>query len=188
MDVRLYLAINGLAGRNAFADDLAIAAAKYGPYLFIALLAALWFWPGTRAERRRREVTAAIAAASAALAMGVNQVVSHLWYRDRPFVAHRAVLLLPASHDASFPSDHAAFAFGIAVALFLAYRRLGVSALVLAVLLALSRVFVGEHYVSDVVGGAAVGSVVALLLFTQRARIGRLLDPLLRLAAWLRLA
>jgi undecaprenyl-diphosphatase len=188
MDLRLYAAINGLAGRSPVLDDLGIAAAKYGPYLFMALLVALWFWPGTREARRGRQVTGAIAAASAAVALIINQLLGHLWYRDRPFVGHHAILLLPASHDPSFPSDHAAFAFGIAVALFLAYWRLGGGALVLATLMSMARVFVGEHYPMDVLAGAAIGTLVALVLFSRRDRVGRLLDPVLRLVARVRLA
>ena len=99
-----------------------------------------------------------------------------------PFAVQAATLLLPPSHDPSFPSDHATFAFAIAVGLFLVSKRVGVLALILAALIGLARVYTGEHYVSDVIGGALIGS--GAMLAAARAR--RVLEPLL--ASALRLA
>ena len=77
----------------------------------VAFFVLLWFWPGDRAIRQKRQKAAILAAASGLIALGVNQAIAHLWARPRPFVLHPAVMLLPRSADSSFPSDHAAFAF-----------------------------------------------------------------------------
>lgn len=129
-----------------------------------------------------------LAAISTLGSLGVNQVVSRLWPRPRPFLNHAAVLLLPASHDPSFPSDHAAFAFAAAMVLFLTSRRAGTATLAFAALAALSRVYVGEHYPLDVVAGAAVGSVVALGMYTLRGRLEPVFAVLLRVARRVHLA
>ena len=100
---------------------------------------------------------AAIAAPmAAAIGLGVNQVLSHLWERVRPTLAHpdqAHLFFVPPSGDPSFPSDHATAAFAIAFAVFFLARRVGVGFLVAATLVALSRVFIGLHYPSDVVAG-----------------------------------
>lgn len=105
----------------------------------------------------------ASALASAALALLVNQVVSKIWDRPRPFVDH-ASLAVFASHstDASFPSDHASAAFAIAVAVLLLHRRTGLAFLGLAAAISVARVFEGVHYPSDILAGAAIGTASAI--------------------------
>jgi undecaprenyl-diphosphatase len=70
----------------------------------------------------------------------------------------------------SFPSGHAVSSFGIAVALAWAVRKtehawLGWALVGWASLVAFSRVYVGVHFVTDVVGGAAIGAVFGTFAF-----------------------
>src|SRR5579884_1293391 len=118
MDYSMFHAINGLAGHVDAVDDIFEAVATYGIYFLVATLPILWFWPGPRPQRDRRQWGVIVAIASGLIALGVNQVISHLWDRPRPFVSHHATTLLSHSRDASFPSDHTAFAFALAMALF----------------------------------------------------------------------
>lgn len=128
--------------------------------------------------------------------MLVNQAISHTWERPRPFIAHvdGTHLLAPATTDPSFPSDHAAAAFAIAFAVLAFSRRAGAVFLVAATLIGLSRIALGMHYPSDVLAGAAVGWVSALLVTTVGRHwvtrlvhlLSRLLDPLLA-PVWRRL-
>jgi undecaprenyl-diphosphatase len=182
MDWTLFHAVNGLAGHIDLVDDTFEFAARSLPLLFIPLVLALWFWPGPRHVREDRQWACLVATASAVLALGANQVIIHIWERARPFAAHDVRLLLPPSGDPSFPSDHATFAFAIAVAIALASQRAGIIALVLAVVISFARVYVGEHYVSDVVAGALIGAGMALLIFSMRPFVLPLLEVPLRLA------
>jgi undecaprenyl-diphosphatase len=119
---------------------------------------------------------------SAALALAVNQLIAHLvWERPRPFTTHPSDVHLFAggSLDPSFPSDHAAAAFAIAVAVFLCARRAGIAFLVVATLIGVSRVVEGLHYPSDVLAGAAVGAACAVLVtLVARPGIERVTDAL----------
>src|SRR4029078_3219824 len=127
---------------------------------------------------------------SALLALGAAQIIAHIWERPRPYIAHPgdAHLFIAASHDPSFPSDHATAAFAIAVALLLRDRQEGMLRVVLAVTLCVARVAVGTHYPGDVLAGAVLGSAAALLLWHPSVRrplhalanrTGRLYDALL---------
>lgn len=182
MDTRLFEAVNGMAGRVDVVDDLFEIIAHFGPFLMIAVLLGLWFWPATRARRDQLQAAAIVATISATLALGVNQVIIHLWDRPRPFAAHAATLLLAPSRDPSFPSDHAAFAFAVAVAVLLVARRVGWFLLAFAALMGLARVWTGEHYPGDVLAGTAVGALVAVVCTAEYPLVARLLDPVLRIA------
>jgi undecaprenyl-diphosphatase len=188
VDASLFTTINGLARYSDRANDVFEFFAHYGPYVLVGLLLLVWFWPGQRALRALREWAVINATIAAAVALGVNQIIIRLWARPRPFVEHHAIMLLTPSTDPSFPSDHATFAFAVAVALFLALRRVGIAALLLAALISFARVYTGEHYVSDVLAGAVVGGTVALLVNWARPLVMSLLNPPLRLARRLHLA
>jgi undecaprenyl-diphosphatase len=63
----------------------------------------------------------------------------------------------------------------------------GIAALVVAAVLAFSRVYVGEHYVGDVLAGALIGSLTAVAVDQLHPLALPLIDPPLRLARRLRL-
>ena len=60
--------------------------------------------------------------------------------------------------DASFPSGHTAALFAAAVALVLYYKVKGLPALGVALLVAISRIYLCMHYPTDVIGGIVIGS------------------------------
>jgi undecaprenyl-diphosphatase len=85
--------------------------------------------------------------------------------RPRPFVRYpEPKILVPRPHDASFPSGHAATSFAAATILSFAFPKAAPAFLVLAAAVAYSRVYVGVHYPLDVLGGAALGALVAIAL------------------------
>lgn len=188
MDATLYASINGLARYSDRWNDFFEFFARYGPYVMVALLLVVWFWPGSRVQRNLRQWAVINATAAAIIALGINQIIIRIWDRPRPFVEHPAIMLLTPSHDPSFPSDHATFAFGVAVALVLALRRVGLATLLLAVLISFARVYTGEHYVSDVIGGAIIGTTVAWGIHLTRPYVEPVLEPPLRLARRMHLA
>ena len=96
----------------------------------------------------------------------VNMALKPLVARIRPYVVLNDITILthqPGDH--SFPSGHSAGSFACAWALFRACKnkKWGTAALVLASLISLSRLYVGVHYPTDVIGGIAVGIIVGEL-------------------------
>ena len=109
---------------------------------------------------------------TAVAADGVSFLVKDAVHRPRPFVAHPEIHPLYAVHSSSFPAGHAATAFaGATVVAFMAPRAAPLLFLV-AALIGYSRVYVGDHYPTDVLAGAAIGVVVGLVAVAA-ARLAR---------------
>ena len=65
----------------------------------------------------------------------------------------------------SFPSRHTASAFIIAMAFWYVSVPLGIVAIVMAVIIELSRILAGAHYIHDVVGGMVISVVTGIVFF-----------------------
>jgi len=173
VDHDLFAAINGLAGKERLVDMLAVALSRFGSLPAGYRARIFWLFRTTAAERERRQRLVLVAVIAVTGSLLLNQILILIWSRPRPFAVQAATLLLRPSHDPSFPSDHATFAFAVAVALFLISKRIGVPALILAALIGLARVFAGEHYVTDVIGGALIGTLATIAV----ARVRYALEP-----------
>ena len=94
-----------------------------------------------------------------------NVFIKNLVARTRPFDVNTAVQLLVAKpRDYSFPSGHTAASFASVTALYLAVeKKMWKAALVLAVLIALSRLYLYVHYPTDIIGGVIFGSLSGYL-------------------------
>ena len=98
-----------------------------------------------------------------------SQVIKHLFGRARPSLIdmvgpfHFDLMALNSTY-ASMPSGHAVSAFAMAVSLGWMAPRLRWPLLVLALLIAISRVVISAHYPSDVIAGAGLGVFCAVLL------------------------
>jgi undecaprenyl-diphosphatase len=119
--------------------------------------------------RRRAQPLVLVALADAA-AEGVADLLKSAIGGRRPHLAHR---LVPLPHSASFPSGHAASSFACATVLSFLCPRAAPAFYVLAAAIAYSRLYVGVHWPLDVVGGAVLGVVIALLLLSAVRRRSR---------------
>jgi undecaprenyl-diphosphatase len=101
---------------------------------------------------------------------GLSYLLRQWIGRDRtPLVYEDPRPLVGLPHSGAFPSGHAASAFAAATVIAWASRRLAVPAYLLAALVAWSRVYVGVHWPLDVIGGAALGTLVAIALLKLSA-------------------
>jgi undecaprenyl-diphosphatase len=132
--------------------------------LFLAAFWYLWFRSGPEQERRRKAIVAILVGSLLAL-VAARVIANFAPFRVRPMndlrLEHHAYSF-PVSaklvHWSSFPSDNATFFFALAFGLAYLWRRFAVPAMLYtAVWICLPRIFLGVHYASDVVVGAAIG-------------------------------
>lgn len=99
-------------------------------------------------------------------------------------------VLVAHAPDTSFPSDHAILVAAVTVVLLSRSRTLGAWLAVFSVLVLVARVYIGVHYPSDVLGGAALGAVggMAMLRLARTETGTRLMDAAFAILARLRLA
>lgn len=138
-------------------------------FIWILLLILLLFLP----KYRKVGITGLIA-----LALGfliTNVILKTNVARIRPYeILEGLEYLGKMPHDYSFPSGHATCSIAAGVVLLKKMpRKFGIPCMVLAVLICLSRLYVGVHYPSDVLGGVLVGFIgavaaIALMDFSKQ--------------------
>ncbi|MCH5344109.1 MAG: phosphatase PAP2 family protein [Acetatifactor sp.] len=95
-----------------------------------------------------------------------NLIIKNIVARPRPCAVDTSVtLLIPFPSEYSFPSGHSANGFTAASIIFAYYHRTGVIALVIACIIAFSRMYLFVHYPTDILGGICIGILDAFLAF-----------------------
>lgn len=144
----------------------------------IIVAAALIWVLGKRQDR----IGLVVLIALVLLADFASNQLKHLIMRERPCnVIEGTRLLVGCAKSFSMPSSHATNIFAAMVFLTARYRKLWPAFIFMAVLVAYSRVYVGVHYPTDVLFGAALGTMMALLFYSAergylRGRLVRALE------------
>lgn len=109
------------------------------------------------------------------IAMGIgliigNGILKNIVARNRPCWIDTSInLLIPNPKDFSFPSGHTLASFEAAIMLFLFHKKYGILALIIACLIAFSRMYLFVHFPTDILGGALLGtSISCLVYYTSR--------------------
>lgn len=168
LNTALFLLVNRFARVTGWLHGAAVAYASYGVVLFAVLLLAGWWYARSRTEST--VMGAALwAPVGVLVALGVNQLAVAAVNEARPYaVLDHPLLLIAATTDPAFPSDHAVMAGAAAAGLWLVSRRLGLMATAAAVLMAAARVYVGAHWPGDVLVGLPAGTHPAAAAAHQR--------------------
>ncbi|MCM1345181.1 MAG: phosphatase PAP2 family protein [Muribaculaceae bacterium] len=130
-----------------------------GGHVWILLAVTLLVIPKTRKSG------AVLAVALCVELLLCNVILKPMIARTRPFDVNTTVkLLIPGPGGFSFPSGHTAASFTAVAALFFAgEKKLWKPALILAALIAFSRLYLYVHYPTDILGGMAVGVIAGYM-------------------------
>jgi len=147
MDYFIFQQINSLVGRFVCLDSLAIFFAEYCIYI-LAGLVFLVLW-------RRWGAIQRVFIATILVRLGIVELIRFFWQRPRPF---------PENTESSFPSGHAAFSFALSFVVYQYNKKAGIFFFTASFLIVISRVFLGIHWLSDIVAGALIGIFVGWLV------------------------
>ncbi|MGN0648010.1 MAG: phosphatase PAP2 family protein [Oscillospiraceae bacterium] len=127
-----------------------------------------WFWialtlVGFIPQKTRKYAFISAFALICCLVFG-NLILKPCIARIRPFDVQTGIqLLIEKPHDYSFPSGHTQASFATATAIFFKDKRWGIGALVLAALIAFSRMYLYVHYPTDILAGVLFGVGYAII-------------------------
>ena len=168
LNIMLFDKINGLAVTHLILNNFMIFIAKYGVFIIPIILVFLFI--------RKDYKNFLFVGSSIALALLVGYITKDLFYHPRPFAMGLGYDLVKDSNTSSFPSNHTVAMFALATALFLIDKRLiGAISLIFAVLVGVSRVYIGVHFPFDVLGGIVYGVALTLLLYLVFPKIYEIL-------------
>lgn len=113
--------------------------------------------------KKYRKCGAGVAVALIFSLIFCNLIFKNLIARVRPFNADPTLDNLVNEDSFSFPSGHTSASFAAALSVLYYHKKEGIAAIVLAILIALSRIYVCVHYPTDVLGGVVFGALSAFL-------------------------
>jgi len=160
VDETLFLAINGLADQSAVADYVFLQLGNRSTLYFPGACAiAYWIW----SNRREALLGGPVLGAAVGLTDFLGGQLKWVFERVRPCRALTdAVKIEPSGCGGlfSFPSNHAANTAALAAFLQVLYPKSGWITWPIVAFVGFSRVFIGAHYVTDVLGGWMLGGVI----------------------------
>ena len=139
-------------------SNITIFLASFLIWFMFAGLIILWVIDG---RMRKEQVLHTILAML--IAWTLSTMIKSLFPSPRPFEVNGAMpLTLTTPSGGSFPSNHAAVAFSLAVSIWLHNKKVGNYFLILAVLVGTGRMLGNVHYFLDILGGAVLGIITAV--------------------------
>lgn len=172
-DVNLFRSINN--NRSDFLDK-SLTITDYSVLPAAVIIPGGLFWYGRSNHRNYDENTGVLVAFSETASVALTTVIKYIVKRPRPYITLSNVHVKKGilSDSYSFPSGHTSTAFSIATELVLRYPEYPqtyIPAYLWGLIVGYGRVYFGMHYPSDVFGGAVIGSLSAIGIYSLRTQI-----------------
>ncbi len=161
INIELFRMFNDLGKEVMFLNPIMIFFAKYMKYFLLFGIIMYWF---TRKRENRIMIISSMFAFVVAEVFGA--IAGAIHSNNQPFAELSNVnQLIGHAIDNSFPSDHAIEFFSICITFLLFKKNLRYVWLAIAILVSISRVWVGVHYPADILVGAILGIIGAALCY-----------------------
>lgn len=192
LDQNLLISISKLTNKSGSFNFIVASIAQYLIYSVPIVLIVMWFWPSYDNLKKLNERRALISALLSGLLawFAINQPLIYVFHRARPNLAllNKQELFFHRP-DFSFPSDHASLLFGITFYLyFTGEHKKGHLFLIIAVLVSISRVISAVHFPLDILAGAAVGLIAAVIVKLFDKYLIKVWDYLIKILEKIKLA
>ena len=170
-DHQLFVVLNRLP-HVPLTDAIALILSGVGTYGLIWAVLGLWIF--IREERKDRWFFLQCVLAGIGSFFMTEIILKPVIGRFRPYAEFVTTVVGRASTGYSFPSGHATFAFALAIVLARKESRYAWWLFLLAILVSLSRIYLGQHYPLDILAGAVCGTILGLFSIgvTQLVRAG----------------
>jgi undecaprenyl-diphosphatase len=181
-DLKILLRLNGFFSKyNGFWDKFL---AEYLTYSLPLILILLWFWNQQAKKVALKGLFSAILAWPI-FALIIGKIVN----RPRPFNVAGVQELVFHRPDVSFPSEHSAALFAVAMSFYLSgYKKLAYVMFTIAIVVSFFRVATGIHFPTDVIAGAVLGIIAAYLIQLFDKPLNIVYNFMIRIAKAVRLA
>ena len=158
LDIKIFYFINQVLN-NYYFDYFMNSFTKLGSGIFVfgAGLICLFF------KEKKIKLLGVFILIGTLISFGAVSFLKPAFKILRPFIALRDVNYIIASDGYSFPSGHSCFAFMLATILS-AKNKKRKALYLIAIIVAISRIYLGLHYPSDVVAGAALGVIIGFVM------------------------
>lgn len=142
--------LNGYAGKYYLLDLFMIIITHTGIFILLGMLFCTW--------NKKTILKGIISAVSAYL---IDAIISLIYFTPRPV---EGMFLISRKIDSSFPSTHTLISFSLAFTIYFYNKKLGIIALIIAAIVAISRIFLAMHYLIDVIGGIIIALLVCYIV------------------------
>lgn len=158
--------------------------AEYLTYSLPLILVILWFW------NDKSKKVALKAGFSVVLAWPIiSQILGKIIHRARPFSTTGVQEIIFHRPDVSFPSEHAAALFAVAMSLYLSgYKKLSYVMFAIAIVVSFFRVADGIHWPTDIFAGIVIGIVSAIIIQALDKPLTFIYNFLIKIAKLIRIA
>ncbi|MFF2446866.1 undecaprenyl-diphosphatase [Neobacillus sp. NPDC058068] len=168
LNVDVFRAINDIGKEHDSLNPIAIFMADY--MIIVLALGMLVYWFTQTNKNRMMVIQGGVAFL---LAEVLGKIAGTMYYHNQPFAELPHVnQLIAHAVDNAFPSDHSILFFSVCFSFWLVRKKEGWLWLVFACFVGVSRIWVGVHYPGDVVTGALIGIVAALVTYWIVPKLG----------------
>ena len=184
LDQKVFDWFNSFIYKNNAVDFLIKIFAVYFIYLIPLTFIIFWFlYRNEKTQKFLLELFFVLIVSWQVVARIIGMIIN----RPRPstFEGAKEILFHPPTY--AFPSDHALFLAALTTYLYLAgYKKIGNIALILTILISVSRIIAGFHWPGDVLAGWILGTILAFIFYKIRKPIEKnIISPIYKLTKML---